>query len=45
MAFIRFVVGKVDEDSRRKQGVFQAFADLRHSGLLYWYELDLAKEV
>jgi len=45
MAFIRFVIGKLDEDSRHKQGVFQVFADLRHSGSLYWYEIELAEGV
>jgi hypothetical protein len=45
MAFIRFVIGKLDENSRRELGVFQAFADLRRSGSLYWYEIDLAEAV
>ena len=45
MALVRFVIGKLDEESRRKLGVFQAFADLRYSGWLYWYEAELATEV
>ncbi len=45
MAFIRFAIGKLDEDSRRKQGVFHAFADLRYYGSLYWYEIELAAEL
>lgn len=45
MAFIRFVIGKLDVDSRRELGVFQAFADLRRSGSLYWYEAELAEGV
>ena len=45
MALVRFVIGKLDEDSRRRQGVFYAFGDLRDSGRLYWYETKLATEV
>jgi len=45
MAFLRFVVGKLDKNSGREQGVFQAFADLRRRGSLYWDEIDLAEEV
>jgi hypothetical protein len=45
MALVRFVIGKLDEDSRRRQGVFHAFGDLRDSGCLYWYEAELATEV
>ena len=45
MALVRFVIGKLDEDSRRRQGVFHAFGDLRDGGSLYWYEAELATEV
>ncbi len=45
MALLRFVIGKLDENSRRRQGVFHAFADLRDSGSLFWYEIELATEV
>jgi hypothetical protein len=45
MAFLRFVIGKVDQNSRRELGVFQAFAELRRAGSLYWHEVEPAKEV
>lgn len=45
MAFLRFVVGKLDQNSRRRQGVFHAFADLRDSDSLFWYEVELAIEL
>jgi hypothetical protein len=45
MAFIRFAIGKLDEDSRREQGVFHALGDLRDGGHLHWYEIELAAEL
>ena len=45
MAFLRFVIGKVDQNSRRELGVFQAFAELRRSGSLNEHEVNPAKEV
>jgi hypothetical protein len=39
MAYLRFVVGRIDRDSNRELGVFQAFFDLRDDGELRPYEL------
>ena len=36
--FVRFVVHKNDEDSGRRQGLFQAVADLEHEGVLLEHE-------
>ena len=36
--FVRFVIHKNDEDSGRRQGVFQALSDLEHAGVLFEHE-------
>jgi hypothetical protein len=36
--FIRFVIHHIDSDSGRRQGLFQALADLEHSGELLPHE-------
>jgi hypothetical protein len=36
--FIRFVTHKIDEDSGRRRGIFQAISDLEHAGVLLSYE-------
>ena len=36
--FVRFVIADLDEDSGRRQGLFQAAGELREAGLLNVYE-------
>lgn len=36
--YIRFAVHKQDEDSGRRQGLFQAMSDLEHAGVLLEHE-------
>lgn len=43
--YIRFVVTNLDEDSGRRQGVFQALVDAREDGKLYEYEIERLKEI
>jgi hypothetical protein len=43
--YIRFVIHKNDEDSGRRQGLFQVMQDLEDENLLHGYELDLYKEI
>ena len=38
--FIRFVIHKTDENSGRRQGLFQAMWDLEDSGALLQHEID-----
>ncbi|TAG25205.1 MAG: hypothetical protein EAZ37_13810 [Burkholderiales bacterium] len=38
MAYLRFVIDKLDEDSGRRQGLFQAISDLEHAHALAPYE-------
>jgi hypothetical protein len=45
MAFLRFVIGRIHQNSRRELGVFQAFAELRRSDCLYEDEVKPATEV
>ena len=53
--FIRFIIGRLDSDSCRRQGLFQAIAELRDSGnltphdrersriILSWFDTNLDK--
>lgn len=43
--YIRFVINKKDEDSGRRQGLFQAMQDLEDENVLHGYELDIYKEI
>lgn len=43
--YIRFVINIHDEDSNKRQGLFQAIAALRDQGKLYDYERILLKEL
>lgn len=43
--YIRFAVHLKDEDSGKRQGVFQALVEVRKAGLLYGYEVERVKEV
>ena len=45
MAFIRFVVGPLDEDSGRRQGLFHALSELQHSGELLPHEESAYDEI
>jgi hypothetical protein len=38
LMFVRFVISKIDQDSNREQGVFQAIAGLKRRGLLSPHE-------
>lgn len=38
MAYIRFVIPQNDQDSGRRQGLFQAVSDLEHEGVLLSHE-------
>ncbi|HFD86142.1 MAG TPA: hypothetical protein ENJ35_00525 [Gammaproteobacteria bacterium] len=42
---IRFAIHSKDEDSGKRQGLFQALVAIRESGLLYEYELVRVKEI
>ena len=44
MTFVRFVIEELDSSSGRRQGVFQAIAELRRSGMLTKDEEDDAAE-
>jgi len=43
--YIRFAVHSKDEDSGRRQGIFQTLVDVRKAGLLYEYEIERVKEI
>lgn len=43
--YIRFVVHTKDEDSEKRQGIFQALVAAREAGLLYEYEVARVKEI
>lgn len=43
--YIRFVVHLKDEDSGKRQGVFQTLVEVREAGLLYDYEVERVKEI
>ena len=43
--FIRFVINEKDEDSGRRQGLFQVMKELEDGNHLHVYELDLYKEI
>lgn len=43
--FLRFIVHEIDEDSGRRQGLFQRLVDIRERDELYGYELDRVKEI
>lgn len=45
MMYIRFVISKKDEDSGRRQGIFQTLVDVREEGILFEYELEMVKEI
>ena len=45
MAFVRFVVLHKDEDSAKRQGLFQAIADLDYSGALQSHEQSIRDDV
>jgi hypothetical protein len=43
--FIRFVIHSNDPDSGRRQGLFQALADLEHRGLLVGHDQESYQEI
>lgn len=43
--YIRFVVHLKDEDSGKRQGIFQTLVVVREMGLLYAYEVERVKEI
>jgi hypothetical protein len=43
--YIRFAVHLKDEDSGRRQGIFQTLVEVREAGLLYDYEVERVKEI
>lgn len=43
--FIRFVIHSNDPDSGRRQGLFQALADLEHRGLLNGHDQESYQEI
>ena len=43
--YIRFVVHVKDEDSGKRQGIFQTLVVVREEGLLYNYEVERVKEI
>lgn len=45
MAFLRFVVSEIDDDSGRREGLFQAFARLEEAGDLLPHELQQWEEI
>jgi hypothetical protein len=45
MAFVRFVVSEIDEDSGQRQGLFQALSRLQEEGRLLPHEMQQWEEV
>lgn len=45
MTYTRFVVSEIDEDSGKRQGIFQALYELKEADALHGYELDRFQEV
>lgn len=45
MAYVRFVISRNDEDSGRRQGLFQAVSDLEHEWLLLSHEQDAYDQI
>lgn len=43
--YVRFVIHKLDEDSGRRQGLFQAMSDLDYEGILLLYEQGLYDDI
>ena len=43
--YVRFVINSKDEDSGKRQGIFQTLVDVREEGLLYEYEVERVKEI
>lgn len=43
--YIRFVVHLKDEDSGKRQGIFQTLVEVREARLLYDYEVERVKEI
>lgn len=43
--FLRFIVHEIDEDSGRRQGLFQSLVEIRERNELYGYELERVKEI
>ena len=43
--YLRFVIHQNDEDSGRRQGLFQALAEVRERGELFEHELEMVKEI
>lgn len=43
--YIRFVIHSLDEDSGKRQGIFQAIEDVREAGVLHEYEIVRVKEI
>ena len=43
--YIRFVVNMKDEDSGKRQGIFQTLVAVREQGLLYEYEVERVKVI
>ena len=44
-SYVRFVIHHTDEDSGRRQGLFQAIAEAEDDGLFYDYQLTRVKEI
>lgn len=45
MAYVRFVIPRNDNDSGRRQGLFQAVSDLEHEGILLPHEQTTYDEI
>jgi hypothetical protein len=43
--YLRFIVHDIDEDSGRRQGLFQSLFEIRERDELYDYELERVKEI
>jgi hypothetical protein len=43
--FVRFVIHKNDEDSGRRQGIFQAMSELKDAGVLDSHEQERYEEI
>ena len=43
--YVRFVIHSKDQDSGRRQGIFQTLVEVRKAGLLYDYEEERVKEI